>query len=144
MPKTITSANSVLTLSIPDVFDFPVLVQGYATDDAFDVENVDSAEAVMGVDGFMSAGYLPFITPMRIQLQADSSSLALFDQWLGAMRNAQEVFYANGSLVIPSIQKSYAMFKGALTKSKQVPSAKKVLGPVDFELKWERVDSSDI
>lgn len=139
MARTITSANSVFTLVIPQVFPAPVTLQGYAVDDAFDTETVETAEAIMGVDGRMSAGFTPFITPMSIHLQADSDSIALFDDWLGAMDQAQEVYFAQGAILLPSVGRAYAMTQGVLTNAKRIPDAKKVLQPVVYMIKWEVV-----
>ena len=53
---TLTSANSEFVLIIPGVFPAPVVVQGYATDDAFGTEDVSPVEAKMGVDGRVLLG----------------------------------------------------------------------------------------
>lgn len=144
MAKTITSANAVYTISIPDVFPVAIVLQGYATDDAFDSENVESAQAQMGVDGKMSAGFTPFITKQTIHFQADSDSIAVFDAWLGAMEAAQEVFFAQASVVLNSTGQSYTFTQGALTGAKKLPDAKKVLQPVSYVISWESVDPANI
>jgi len=136
--KTITSANSSLVLVVPQVFPVPVVVQGYAADDAFMTEAVDAAEAQMGVDGLMSAGFTPFITKFGITLQADSPSVDQFEVWLGAQQARKDLFFAAaGTLVLPSLQKSYIFTKGALTRITPVPPGKKVLQPVNYEISWE-------
>lgn len=137
---TITSANSVFTLMLTDLFPVPQVLQGYATDDAFASEAVDSAEVMMGVDGKMSAGFTPFPTPMTIALQADSPSLSLFEAWLGSMKAAKEVFFADGTIVLPAINRSYVLTRGVLNKSAQYPGAKKVLQPVQFTITWESIN----
>ncbi len=142
--STITSANSVFTLTIPDVFPTPQLLEGYATDDAFDSEVVDSAEAKMGVDGIMSAGFTPFITKQTVHFQADSDSIQTFQDWLEAMESAQEVFFASASITLPSVGRAYTFNKGALTKAKKLPDGKKVLEPQTFEISWESVSSANI
>lgn len=142
--NTITSANAVFTLNIPDVFPTPQLLEGYATDDGFDTEVVDTAEAKMGVDGIMSAGFTPFITKQTIHFQADSPSIQVIDDWLGAMESAQEVFFASASIVLPSVGRAYTFNKGALTKGKKLPDAKKLLEPVTYEISWESVSPANI
>lgn len=137
--STITSANSVFTLVVLDVFPVPLNIQGYAADDAFTVDSVDASETMMGVDGIMSAGFVPFITPMTISLQADSPSISLFDAWLAAEAAAKEVFFANATITLPSVKKSYVLTKGALKKIKQFPDAKKVLQPVQYGIDWQSV-----
>ena len=134
--KTITSANSRFTLSIPDVFPAPVALQGYAADDAFDNEAVDAAEILIGVDGLMSAGYTPFLTKMTIAFQANSPSIDVIDTWLGAMKSATEILYAQGSIELPSVGRAYTLVDGVLSRPKQIVGAKKVLQPVTHEITW--------
>lgn len=141
--STITSANSSLTLSVPDVFAVAQPIQGYAADDAFTNEAIDSAEALMGVDGIMSAGFTPAITKFSISLQADSPSVATMDTIIGAMKAAKEVFPIDASVVLPSVGKVYTLTKGYLTKVKQLSDAKKVLQPVQYEISFESVVSAN-
>jgi hypothetical protein len=142
--STITAANSVFTLSIPDVFPTPIQLQGYAADDAFSTEDVEPAEARMGVDGLMSAGYTPFMTKFPIMFQADSPSIIIFDSWLGAMKAAQEVFYADASIYLPSVGKSYTCTKGVLTGAKQLPDVKKLLEPMRYTITWESIIPANV
>ena len=142
--RTITSANSVFTLVVPDVFPVPQTLQGYAVDDAFDNDSVEVSEALMGVDGKMSAGFTPFITPQQVHFMADSPSILLFDAWLGAEEAAQEVFFAQASIYLPSVGKAYTFNNGVLTNAKKLPDAKKVLQAVAYTIKWESVNPAQI
>lgn len=140
MPRTITSANSTFVLAIPGVFPVPLPIQGYAADAAFAVESFDTAQALMGVDGRMSAGYTPEVKKLTVTLQADSPSLEVFDAWLGAMESAREVFFADATIVIPSISKTYNCRKGVLTNTPKLPEAKKVLQPVTYTITFEAIE----
>lgn len=143
-PKTITSANAQLLLSLVPVFPVPVEIQGFAADAAFLFESVQSAETVMGVDGKMSAGWTPFITSMTISLQADSPSVKFFEDWIAAQALANELYFAYGSVALPGVQKSFALTKGALKNVTQAPPAAKVLQPQTFTIDWERVVASPL
>lgn len=138
--RTITSASSVFTLDVPDVFGIPQTVQGYAVDDAFDSDAVESAIAQMGVDGLMSGGYTPYMTPLQIHLMPDSPSILLFDAWGGAEAAAQEVFFAQASIAMPSVGKLFTFNNGILTHFKKLPDAKKVLGAQNYTIMWESVN----
>ena len=138
--RTITSANSVFTLVVPDVFPVPQTLQGYAVDDAFDSDDVEASEAIMGVDGLMSAGFTPFITTQKIHLMADSPSILLFDAWLGAEEAAQEVFFAQATISLPSVGKVYTFNNGVLTQARKLPDAKKILQAQSYTVKWESVN----
>lgn len=144
MARTITSANSVFSLSAPDVSPVPVNLQGYAADEAFDNEDVTVAETIMGVDGKMSAGFTPFITKMPITLQADSPSIAFFEQILGAMKASQEVIFVQATIVEPSVGKAFNCINGVLTRVKQLAGAKKVLQPQNFMIDWEDVEPAPL
>ncbi len=134
--KTITAANAKFSLIVPALALGPFTLQGYSADAAFAVDPVDVAETFMGVDGIMTAGYVPFITPMTITLMADSESKAFFDAWLGGQKALKELAYADATIDIASIGLSYICTKGALKRVSQVPVAQKVLQPVVYAIDW--------
>lgn len=136
--KTITSANAQLILTVPRA-GIIAPIQGFASDDAFTTEPVQSAETRMGVDGRMSSGRLPFITPQNIVLQADSPSIAVFDAWQAAREALGDELYAEATLNLPSIQTTYLFTKGALQMFTSTPPGRKVLEPRTFTIHWERV-----
>jgi hypothetical protein len=134
----ITSANSKFYLTVPDVFPVAQLVQGYATDDAFASEEIDVAEVMMGVDGRMSSGYIPVVTPMEIVLQADSPSiLGVFEAWHSTNLSNQVNYLASGLILMPSIGTQYQLANGVLLRVTPFPQAKKVLQPVRYRIVWE-------
>lgn len=139
---TITSANSVFTLVVAGLFPAPVQLRGYASDKAFTTEAVDLAEVQMGVDGRMTAGFVPNPVKQTITLQADSPSKDIFTAVIQAMKTAREVFYISGSISLPSTGESFALTRGILTNAKQIPDAQKVLQPVDYVITWESVNRS--
>jgi hypothetical protein len=139
---TITSANSVFTLVVAGLFPAPVQLQGYASDKAFTTEAIDLAEVQMGVDGRMTAGFVPNPVKQTITLQADSPSKDIFTALIQAMKTAREVFYVSGSIALPSTGESFTLTRGILTNAKQIPDAQKVLQPVDYVITWESVNRS--
>jgi hypothetical protein len=139
----ITSANAVLTIA-PRAAGLigaggAFTVEGFASDSAFMADDVDIAEARMGVDGKMSVGYTPYIVKQTITLQADSPSIALFEAIVGAQNTLRAPVILDQVLAIPSIQKSYVFTKGAMTRLTPFPPGKRVLEPVNYELSWELV-----
>lgn len=136
----ITSANSIYMLTIPNLFPIPQQLQGYATDAAFDTEASDNAEVVMGVDGVLSAGFVPFVTTQVIHLQADSPSVLLFEAWLAAEKAIREKYFAIANISLPSVSRKYVLSSGVLKAIIPIPSAKKVLGPRDFTIVWGSID----
>ncbi len=145
MARFITSANSEFTLIIPDVFSGPVVLQGYAVDDAFDTANVKPAEAKQGVDGRKSSGFTPFLTVMKVHLMPDSPSTDIFDQWLGALQAARDDLPASqGSIWAPSLGKAWSCANGTLTEASVVPNAKKLFEAQEYEITWEVVQVSNV
>lgn len=138
MAKTITAANAVFMLSIPGLFNAPVQLQGFSAEDVFDTEAVENAEVLMGVDGYMSAGFVYKEVKQSVTLQADSSSNDIFEAW-NANNSANDLFIANGSVFLKSIGKSYTMTRGVLMSYPTMADAKKVLQPRKYGLVWNRI-----
>lgn len=57
--RSITSADSVFSISSADFALAATILEGYAADAAFAMENADTAETMLGVDGKLSAGWVP-------------------------------------------------------------------------------------
>lgn len=136
---TLTSANSVLMLGVANLYNVPIQIQGFATDDAFTAADVDTAETMMGVDGKLSAGFTPYPTTIEISLQADSASNLFFDAIINAEQVAREKYVMNGSILIPSLGQLFSMTTGFLGKVTKVSAAKKVMQPRKFEIVFQSV-----
>lgn len=137
MAYTITAANSVLMLAIASVFPTPVQIQEFGVDDAFASEMAEIAVTQVGVDGTGVAGWVPREVTMTVTLLASSvSSFTVFEAWIAAMDNVQEVLYANATIVLPAVQRKYTLQKGVLTRYPQMPNVKRTLQQRQFEIKW--------
>ena len=140
--STITAANSVFMLAIGGIFAVPQQLQGYAADAAFAFDSVAPAETVMGVDGRMSAGWVPYPTIQTITLMPDSPSMGMFDAWLTSQSVAREVFFGSATIVLPAIGKKYTLNRGVLTAAKTAPDVGKVLKAVEYKITWESVSQA--
>lgn len=134
--KTLTAANSVYMLAVRGLYPIAQLLQGYATDAAFDTDASEPTENVMGVDGKMSSGFVPFMTMQTINLQADSDSVEVFENWLAAMKTAREVLYADATVILPSVQRKYSLTQGSLSSVPPIPGSRKILQPRAFRITW--------
>ena len=137
---SITSANSVFTLVVSGLFPAPVQLQGFSADRAFADESIALAEINMGVDGRMTAGYTPVPTQMTITLQPDSPSRDIFTAIVAATKTLRDVYYLSGTITLPSTGEVFTLTRGILNNAKQIPSAQKVLQPVDYQITWESID----
>ncbi len=71
---------------MPPIFAAPVRIQGYSADNVTTAADVTNSETPMGVDGRLSAGWVPAIIVQNITLQGDSESNDLFENWAAAER----------------------------------------------------------
>jgi len=136
---SLTAANSVLYLAISNLYVVPQQIQGYSVDDVYDIDPLEIAETMMGVDGYLSAGYINVPIKQGITLMADSNANTIFDNWYSSQKQVQDVYYANGSITLPSLGVVYTMTKGVLTTYPPAPNARKVLQPRKFVITWESI-----
>lgn len=137
--KTITALNSKFLLVVPGVFPMAQELEGYAADNAYSFDDVNSVEVRMGVDGKASFGLLPFLSVQNITLQPNSKSLSVFNLWAQAQILLKEVITANGIVTLTSIKQKYILSNGALSGFKPVPDVKKLIEPVSFKITWETI-----
>ncbi|RWG53337.1 MAG: hypothetical protein EOQ64_24235 [Mesorhizobium sp.] len=139
--STLTAANAVITLAVPNLFPTPVQLQGFATDNIYDMDSVDQVETAMGVDGILSGGFVYNPINQTFVLQADSPSIAFFETWASTQVQAKDVYTANGSTTLPSLGRSYISTKGFLVSLPPMPAAAKILQPRRFAIRWQSVQS---
>lgn len=135
--STLTTANSALALQVRNLFPVPQNIKGYSTDDSFAVEDVSPAEVYMGVDGLLSAGYVPYVTTLTLMLQADSPSTAMFDTVLSAQVAAKELYIFDGTIILQGTGEKYIFTKGYMTSATPMSTAKKVLQPRKFTITFQ-------
>lgn len=146
MARTITSANDTFIINVPGLGALVGLssdqfqVQGFASDDAFDIEDSNPVEVRKGVDGKKSSGFTPFLVKQVVHLQADSASIDIFDAWLAAMKSQQEDMPGDAQITSPSVGKIYTLTNGSLTRITQMAPNKKVKEPQTYEITWDVVD----
>ena len=136
---SITSANAVLTLSIGALYSSPQTITNFATDDIFDIDPLAAAEAMMGVDGKLSAGLVYAEVQMKLALMADSPSVPIFENWYQSERKVGDVYIAQGEIVLTAVNRSFSLNNGYLTTYPPISSAKRVLQPRVFGLTWESI-----
>ena len=133
----ITSANSVLMLGVAGLFTVPQQLAGFSADDMYEMAAVDNKEVMIGVDGILSAGWIPQIKVMSVSLQADSASNTFFESWYASEEAAKAPFFAFGVVNQPSISRVYTLANGVLKSYTPLASAKKTLQPRKFEIHWQ-------
>lgn len=137
----ITGANATIFLTVPGVFDTPQQLQQFAADDIYDLDQIQSVETQMGVDGFLSGGFVYKPQVQSIMLQADSGSNSLFDVWHSQMKRTRTVIPAYGTILLPAIGLKFTQTIGFLTDYK-LPGVKKTITPRRFGITWQDVTPS--
>ncbi len=135
---SITSTNAVIILSAP-LLGLTAPMQGFSADDIFNADDIDISEDYMGLDGKLSAGFVPVAVPWSITLQADSLSNGFFEFLYNSEQLAREKFFLQGNVTLPSLPANYTMTNGILKSYSPMASGKKALQPRKFTIKWESV-----
>jgi len=136
---TLTSANSVLAIGVTGLYGVAQVLKGFAEGDAYSIDTVDVAETALGVDGILSAGYVPQRMVMNVSIQGDSTSINFFEAWYAAQEAARDVFPAFGVITQPAVARSYTLSRGWLKNYAPISDAKKILQPRKFQIEWNTV-----
>lgn len=139
MARTLTSANSIIMLSVENLFDTPRQLQGFSADAMFAFDALEINQTSMGIDGVLSGAFVHNPKVMNVTLQADSLSNDLFERWHNAMVQAKEVYIANGLVQLTATNRKYTLTRGFLTNYSPAPTAAKELQPRAFTLTWQSV-----
>jgi hypothetical protein len=137
--RTLTAANSTLLLAAGVVFPVPIKIQGYSTDDMTGMDAISPKEVSMGIDGRLSAGYVPVPVTQNISLQADSESNDFFEAVHAYEQQTRETMFFSGTLIVPGVGRVYAMTRGVLTNYAPIADLRRTLQPRRFSLVWEKV-----
>ena len=135
--STITAANSVFMLGAASLYNIPVQMQGYAADDAFSSDEVEFMEKYIGVDGKLSAGFIPYIIMFDFTLSPDSASNIVMDAIIAAEKVTREKLVLNATIMLPSTGFICAFTTGYLDRGSVMPSAGKILKPRKFSLAFQ-------
>lgn len=142
--STLTSANAVFMLAIAGIFTAPQQLQGFSADNIFDVGEQETNQALMGVDGRLSAGRVFAPVTQTINLQADSASNNVFDTWNRQEKLATDTYLASANVYLKSIGTEFVLSRGVLTSYSPMPNAGKILQPRRFVITWERVQAVEV
>lgn len=135
----LTSASAIITITATGVFNLPQQLQGFGADDVYDVPAIVAGEKSMGVDGFLSAGFVFVDTPQDFTLQADSPSNVVFDQIYRYESTNRTKVVLQGVTIIPAVGLKWVAARGFLMSYSPAPAAGKILKPRKYNIAWERL-----
>jgi hypothetical protein len=134
---SITSANAVIMLTLPGIFNQPFQLQQFAADNIFGSEPIEAAETAMGVDGTLTGGFINVPTRQTYYLMADSPANVFFEQWYFQQKALQDTFIAGGTVALRSIGRKYSMIRGILRTYQPIPDAQKTLKELRHVIEWQ-------
>lgn len=137
--NSITSANALLFLSVSNLYTVPQRIQQFSADNIYDMPAIRSAEVSMGVDGVLSGGFVFVPITQSIELQANSPSNAIFENWWLNQQLLEDVFIGSGSVTLNSLGEKWTMARGFLTSYTPAPRAGRILQPRRYEITWNQV-----
>jgi hypothetical protein len=129
-------------ISQPTLFPQAQQLQGFAADDVTDMPAVKILEHLMGVDNFLSFGWVAVERIQEITLQADSASNSVFDTINNAQQAIQDVYPLSATIIFPGINLKFACTNGGLENYKPIPQAQKIYRPRKYQIVWNLVTPS--
>lgn len=139
MPRTLTAANSIITLSQATLFTTPVQLQDFAADDVTSMEGARTLEHQMGVDGVLTFGFVWVERMQEISLKGSSPSNDFFDTINTQQEAAQDVYPLSGTLILPSLGRMWNLINGGLELYPPIPAVRKTVQPRRYRIVWNRV-----
>jgi hypothetical protein len=136
MALDLTGANASISLLIPALFSTPQTLQQFAADNVFEVPQVTPTETLMGVDGVLSGGMIFVPVEQEFMLQANSPSIAIFDNWYLQQIAATTTYPASGTTIMPGLKKMWQMVNGFLVDYKPLPQVQRLAQPQRFRIRW--------
>jgi hypothetical protein len=139
---SLTGANAVITIQQPTLFPQAQQLQGFAADDVTDMPAVKVLEHLMGVDGYLSFGFVFVERMQEITLQADSASNSFFDTINNAQTAIQDVYPLTATIILPGIGLKFNCVNGGLETYKPMPQVQKIFRPRKYMIVWNTVTPS--
>ena len=134
---TITSANTIILLGAINLIPVPTQIQGYTPDDIYVTEPIANKETMMGLDRFLSAGWVPMPVMVELKLMANSPSNSLFELIYATEQAIGDAYQLFGSITLPSLNRTGIFSKGFLTSYSPLSAAAKVMQPRSYRLELE-------
>ena len=143
MTATLTVANSSIVLTVEGLYPNGVALTGYAADNVFEMQAVENGEFSMGIDGKLSAGWVPNPIPLTLTFQADSPSLRIMQEIWQREQSTRDKLRTGLTIALPSNNMRYTARDGFM-QSFQAPSGQRILQPGVAVFTFGRIEFSRI
>lgn len=135
----ITSADSIFTLTVANLFNAPVRLENWSAERFWDAPEFEQVETRMSIDGNLNAGWVPNAIDMPLTFQPNSASVVVFEGIQTAQAGGRTPYILGGTVSIPSLGRKYTLVRGVLISGSALPAAGRLLEERTFNLRWERV-----
>lgn len=136
----ITSANSIIVLTCDELFPAGVQLDHFSADQSITQADEQIANTRMGVDGHMSAGWIPSIKTVTITVEPTSDAATVFDTIYSASAQSRSPYKIGLTVNIPALGKVITYKGGTLKNWKKLPDHKDVLDPIPAVMDFETVE----
>lgn len=134
----ITSANASMIMIVQDLYPVGVPITNFSTDQMVDGDEHEYAQARMGVDGGMAAGFVPNPWNVTISLEASSPSLKVMQTLAQAMVTNKCTYEVSLIITVPALNQVHAYRKGVLLTGKDLPGIRKTLEPTQWKFTFAK------
>lgn len=134
----ITSANASMVMIVEDLFPVGVPITNFSTDQMVDGDEHEYAQARMGVDGGMAAGFVPNPWNVTVSLEASSPSLKVMQTLAQAMVTNKCTYEVSLIITVPALNQVHAYRKGVLLTGKDLPGIRKTLEPTQWKFTFAK------
>lgn len=125
--SSITSANAILYITVPELYPQGFQVVNFSADAMFTNEAVDRSERQFGADGYFNVGYIFTEKTMTITLTGSSPSIPNFVNWLAVQDAGKTVLRCNAKVTLPGLKIEYDFVDGVIASAPVAQSSGKVL-----------------
>ncbi|CAI3941726.1 unnamed protein product [Commensalibacter communis] len=165
--KTITAINTKLTLIasnpwanttasdalglpsavsgfVSPLVGVPLSLEGMTSDNPFTMGNQNMVETATSMEGNLYGGYLATANNVELTIAfiAASDSLATLQSLARVMKVQRETMKFNGTMIIPSQGKTFALNNGYWLEWQSIPTHAKTLQPIPCKFRFESVDET--
>lgn len=134
----ITSANASMVMIVEDFYPAGVPITNFSTDQMIDGDEHEYAQARMGVDGGMAAGFVPNPWNVTVSLEASSPSLKVMQTLAQAMVTNKCTYEVSLIITVPALNQVHAYRKGVLLTGKDLPGIRKTLEPTQWKFTFAK------
>lgn len=136
--RDITSANATAVYTL-NLFPAGIKLEQFSADGAWSHDNYETVGTVMGVDGHMSAGYTPVEKEVTFHFQPNSPTIEKLNVVWQTVEVSKTPLWGNIVIKCPSIKTQYVLANVVLVNYKLMPSAARMLEPVDATFRCESI-----